>query len=28
MLMRAFMDDVTYNDQGNEVVLRRARIRK
>ena len=28
MLMRAFMDDVRYNDQGNEVTLRRNRIRK
>jgi CheY-like chemotaxis protein len=28
MLMRAFMDEVTYNDQGNEVVLKRARIRQ
>jgi signal transduction histidine kinase len=27
MLMRAFMDDVTYNDRGNEVTLRRQRIR-
>lgn len=27
MLMRAFMDDVTYNDVGNEVTLRRARFR-
>ena len=28
MLMRAFMDDVSYNDRGNEVRLRRRRIRK
>lgn len=28
MLMRAFMDDVVYNSQGNEVTLRRKRIRK
>lgn len=28
MLMRAFMDDVNYNDRGNEVRLRRRRIRK
>jgi CheY-like chemotaxis protein len=26
MLMRAFMDDVTYNDIGNEVCLRRCRV--
>jgi len=28
MLMRAFMDDVRYNSTGNEVTLRRRRIRK
>ena len=28
MLMRAFMDEVLYNSQGNEVTLRRNRIRK
>lgn len=28
MLMRAFMDHVSYNDQGNEVTLKRARVRK
>lgn len=28
MLMRAFMDEVLYNGQGNEVTLRRNRIRK
>lgn len=28
MLMRAFMDDVLYNDRGNQVTLRRQRIRK
>ena len=28
MLMRAFMDEVLYNGQGNEVTLRRKRIRK
>lgn len=27
MLMRAFMDDVAYNAQGNEVTLRRRRVR-
>ena len=27
MLMRAFMDEVTYNDTGNEVTLRRKRFR-
>lgn len=28
MLMRAFMDQVSYNGQGNEVILKRARVRK
>lgn len=28
MLMRAFMDEVLYNEHGNEVTLRRQRIRK
>lgn len=28
MLMRAFMDDVSYNEHGNEVTLRRNRVRK
>ncbi len=28
MLMRAFMDDVRYNSSGNEVTLRRRRVRK
>jgi anti-sigma regulatory factor (Ser/Thr protein kinase) len=28
MLMRAFMDDVSYNEFGNEVTLRRKRVRK
>lgn len=28
MLMRAFMDEVCYNGQGNEVVLKRVRVRK
>lgn len=28
MLMRAFMDDVCYNAQGNEVTLKRNRVRK